>query len=68
MFKFDDDNYQIKLRKAINTYLNHVEVTNLKRCATLFLLSLCLLNILLLYFGSMQIGDIISYLNEIGNR
>lgn len=68
MFKFDDENYQAKLRAAINTNLNHVEVISLRRASILFLLLLFGLNILELYFESNQVSTINYYLSEINLR
>jgi hypothetical protein len=49
LFKFDEG-YQAKLRAAINTNLNHIEVARLRRISFLFLLLLFFLNGLQLYF------------------
>jgi len=50
MFKFDDETYQAKLRAAINTNLNHVEVSNLRKVSFVFLLLLFAMNILEIFF------------------
>lgn len=55
MFKFDDEGYQAKLRAAINTNLNHIEVTNLRRASLLFLLLLFAANITHLLLSSSQV-------------
>lgn len=58
MFKFDDDNYQSKLRKAINTYINHIEITKLKWASFVFL-------VLLFLFISLQLVFSIKNLTQI---
>ena len=40
VFKFDDENYQAKLKAAINTNLNHEEVSSLRIVSILFLVGL----------------------------
>jgi hypothetical protein len=58
MFKFDDENYQAKLRKAINTNINHVEISRLKWISTIFL-------VLLFVFISLQLVFSISNMSMI---
>ena len=58
MFKFDDENYQTKLRKAINTNINHVEISRLKWVSGFFL-------ILLFTFISLQLAFSVKNLSMI---
>ena len=48
MSKFDDETYQAKLKAAINTNLNHIEVYKLTSASYIFIFSLFLLHILTL--------------------
>jgi hypothetical protein len=68
LFKFDDEGYQAKLRSAINTNLNHVEVLNLRRASCFFLLLLFLINGLELFITSAQVDIITSYIHQITQR
>ena len=62
LFKFDDEGYQAKLRAAINTNLNHIEVTRLRRVSFLFLLFLFVLNGLQLYFQANIVSAVSEFL------
>lgn len=62
LFKFDDEGYQAKLRAAINTNLNHIEVARLRRVSLLFLLLLFLLNGLQLYFEANIVSAVSQFL------
>lgn len=68
LFKFDDEGYQAKLRAAINTNLNHIEVINLRRASLAFLLLLFVLNALQLYFQAEEVTAVNNFLAEITNR
>ncbi len=68
LFKFDDEGYQAKLRAAINTNLNHVEVVNLRRASCFFLLLLFLINGVELFITSVQVDSITSYIHQITQR
>ena len=48
----DDENQQTKIRKAINTKLDHQEVINLRCCLLLFLLGIILLSALQMIFSN----------------
>ena len=46
IFKFDDESYQAKLKAAINTNLDHVEVSKLRWVSFIFLVALFFFHIL----------------------
>jgi hypothetical protein len=64
LFKFDDEGYQAKLRAAINTNLNHIEVVRLRRASLLFLLLLFALNGLQLYFQTNAVAAVSDFLSQ----
>lgn len=68
MFKFDDENYQAKLRKAINTNINHVEISRLKWISFFFLILLFVFISLQLVFSVNNLTMIESYAENIRKK
>ncbi len=68
MSKFDDENYQAKLRKAINTNINHVEISRLKWISSVFLVLLFVFISLQLLFSVKNMSMIEMYAEEIREK
>ena len=68
LFKFDDENYQAKLRSAINTNLNHEEVGSLRTVSILFLLGLFGTSIAHLQVESSNFSDVYHYIQQTNAR
>ena len=68
MFKFDDETYQAKLRSAINTDLNHDEVTTLQRASTVFLLLVIGLAVFQTLMENNSVSKVDHYVQQVGNR
>lgn len=68
MFKFDDEGYQAKLRSAINTNLNHIEVVNLRRASVACLFLLFAVNGLELWVETGQVASITQWAEQVTQR
>ena len=68
LFKFDDENYQAKLRSAINTNLNHEEVGNLRTVSTFFIICLFGISIAHLQIEISNFGSIDLYMQQTNLR
>jgi hypothetical protein len=68
MFKFDDENYQAKLRKAINTNINHIEISRLKWISSVFLVLLFVFISLQLLFSVSNMSMIEEYSEQIRKK
>jgi hypothetical protein len=68
MFKFNDEGYQARLRAAINTNLNHVEVSNLRKASILFVAILFALNSISLFLESAEVDKVNFFLSQISER
>lgn len=65
MMKIDDENYQKKIYKAINTNLNHKEISKLRWVSFGFLFFLCVTVAVHLLMTTQQLDDMKLYLKTI---
>lgn len=68
MFRFDDQGYQAKFRKAINTNINHMQITRLKYISLIFILLLFAFISVQLVFSTNNMNLIQNYVTNVHSK